>query len=84
MCILSNTNKVHKVKKVAETLGLEYFILHKNQENRALQSTKLLNLKPEEIAVVGDQVFTDVLGANRCNMFSILTKAISKKGNLAY
>lgn len=80
MCILSNTNKVHKVKKVAETLGLEYFYFaQKPRKQGFYKAQKLLNLKPEEIAVVGDQVFTDVLGANRCNMFSILTKPLAKK-----
>ena len=70
MCILSNTNKVHKVKKVAA---------QKPRKQGFYKAQKLLNLKPEEIAVVGDQVFTDVLGANRCNMFSILTKPLAKK-----
>ena len=27
----------------------------------------------------GDQIFTDVLGANRCKIFSILVNPISKK-----
>ena len=36
-------------------------------------------LKPEEIAVVGDQIFTDVLGGNRCKMFTILIEPIAEK-----
>ena len=40
---------------------------------------KILNLKPENIAVVGDQVFTDVFGGNRCKMFTILTKPIDTR-----
>ena len=32
----------------------------------------ILKEKPENIAVVGDQIFTDVLGGNRCKMFTIL------------
>lgn len=80
MCLLSNTNKVHKVKKVAETLGLEYFYFAQKPRKKGFyKAQELLDLKPEEIAVVGDQVFTDVLGANRCNMFSILTKPLAKK-----
>ena len=38
-----------------------------------------INLKEESIAVIGDQIFTDIIGANRCNMFSILVEPISKK-----
>ena len=31
---------------------------------------------------MGDQIFTDVIGANRCNMFSILVKPIEEKDYL--
>ena len=33
----------------------------------------------ENIAVVGDQIFTDVLGGNRCKMFTILVEPINEK-----
>ena len=40
-----------------------------------------LNLgeKSQNIAVVGDQIFTDVIGANRSKMFSILVKPVASK-----
>ncbi len=61
-------------------MGLSILFCTKTKKKTGLyKAQKLLNLKPEEIAVVGDQVFTDVLGANRCNMFSILTKPLAKK-----
>ena len=31
-----------------------------------------MGLEPKEIAVVGDQIFTDVWGGNRCGMVSVL------------
>ena len=40
---------------------------------------KETNIKPENIAVVGDQIFTDVLGGNRSKMFTILVEPIDKK-----
>ena len=40
---------------------------------------KVMNLKNENIAAVGDQLFTDVIGANRCKMFSILVDPIEEK-----
>ena len=43
------------------------------------KAQKQLNLKAENIAVVGDQIFTDVIGGNRCNMFTILVDAIEEK-----
>ena len=38
-----------------------------------------LKEKPENIGVVGDQIFTDIIGGNRCNMFTILVDPIDKK-----
>ena len=37
----------------------------------------ILGLEPQYIAEIGDQVFTDVMGANRMQMFTILTDPIS-------
>jgi len=80
MCILSNTNKLEKVKKVAEILNLEYiFFAHKPSKRGFKKAKALLGLKSENIAVVGDQVFTDVLGGNRSKMFTILTKPIDER-----
>ena len=33
----------------------------------------------EKIGMVGDQIFTDVLGGNRCKMFTILVEPINEK-----
>lgn len=80
MCILSNTNKLHKVKKVAEELQLEYFYFaHKPNKKGFINAMNKLNLEAKNIAVVGDQVFTDILGGNRIKMYTILTKPIDDR-----
>lgn len=80
VCILSNTNKVKKVEKVAKILDLEYiYFAHKPNKKGFYNAQKLLGLKVEEIAAVGDQVFTDVLGGNKVGMFTILTKPIDER-----
>ena len=79
-CILSNTNKEEKVKMVARKLNIPYFHLATKPFKRGFKKAiKLLNEKEENIAAVGDQIFTDVIGANRCNVYSILVKPIAKK-----
>lgn len=80
MCILSNTNKVNKVKKVASILNLEYiYFAHKPNKKGFKKAQDILKLKAENIAVVGDQIFTDIYGGNRSKMFTILTKPIDKR-----
>lgn len=36
-------------------------------------------MESKNIAVIGDQIMTDIIGANRCKMFSILVKPIKEK-----
>ena len=80
LCILSNSNQKEKVKMVAEILDIPYFYFATKPLKRGFKKTlKILEEKEENIAAVGDQIFTDVIGANRCKMFSILVKPIAKK-----
>ena len=45
---------------------------------------KETQIKGENIAVVGDQIFTDVLGGNRSGMFTILVEPIDNKKDYWY
>lgn len=77
--ILSNSNKVDKVKKVASDLGIEYIYFGmKPLKNGFIKALKKLDLPPENIAAIGDQIFTDVIGSNRCKMFSILVEPVAQ------
>ena len=40
-----------------------------------------MGVTPRETAIVGDQVFTDVLGGNRAGVTTILVKPIRLAGN---
>lgn len=80
MCILSNSNKKDKVKEVAGKLGLEYTYFGMKPLKRGFKKAKkMLNLENNEIAAVGDQIFTDVIGSNRMKMFSVLVEPIEEK-----
>ena len=79
-CILSNSNQKEKVKMVAEKLQLPYFYFGTKPLKRGFKKAiKQLGEKEEHIAAVGDQIFTDVIGANRCHIFSILVEPIGEK-----
>lgn len=79
-CIASNSNKKEKVKEVSEKLNIPYIYFAKKPLKMGLNKAKnIMKLESKEVAVVGDQIFTDVLGANRCKMFSILVDPIEEK-----
>jgi HAD superfamily phosphatase (TIGR01668 family) len=44
-----------------------------------LRAKRKLRLRRREIAVVGDQLFTDVLGGKMCGLYTILTEPIESK-----
>ena len=80
LCILSNTNKIEKVKRVASELDLQYINFAKKPSKGGFKrAMALLDLKAEEMAIAGDQVMTDILGGNRMKMYTILTKPLDKK-----
>ncbi len=79
--ILSNTNKKEKVEKVSKELDIPFINFAKKPlKNNFIKVQNILEIKDsKEIAVVGDQIFTDVLGARFSNMYSILTKPIDDR-----
>ena len=80
MHILSNTNRKAKVERVANTLQLNYEYFGMKPLSIGFNKVrKILNEDSSRIAVVGDQIFTDIIGGNRAGMFTILLEPISKK-----
>lgn len=80
MYILSNTNKKEKVEKVANSLEIPYKLFARKPSKRGfMKIQKEIKIEPENIGVVGDQIFTDVIGGNRCNMFTILVEPVTPK-----
>ena len=80
MFILSNTNKKEKVETVAKKLEIPYINFAKKPSKKGfLQVKEKLNLDCENIGVVGDQIFTDVIGGNRCQMYTILVDPVTEK-----
>lgn len=81
ICIASNSGKKEKVEMLSNELEIENYILWSMKPLKfgVKKAQKILKTKNENIAVVGDQIFTDVIVANRCHMFSILVKPIKEK-----
>lgn len=78
--IVSNSNHKEKVEKVANILDIPYTYFAKKPLKSGLKKAqKALELSNSQIAVVGDQIFTDIIGANRMKMYPILVKPINQK-----
>lgn len=80
LIIVSNSNKKEKLEKVSRELNIEYILFAMKPLKRGFKKAmKKLELPPENIAAIGDQVFTDVIGANHAHMYSILVKPLDEK-----
>lgn len=71
LMIVSN-NHAERVKPFAEMLGLEFVSEGKKPRSKGFrEAQKRLCMPFSEIAIVGDQIFTDILGANLIRVKSI-------------
>lgn len=78
--ILSNTNKKEKVEMVAKKLEISYKLFAKKPSKKGFKQVQNeLNFESKNIGVVGDQIFTDVIGGNRSKMFTILVDPVTPK-----
>jgi len=80
LCIVSNSNHKDKVEQVAKELEIPYIYFAKKPLKSGFKRAKvMLKLENEQIGVVGDQIMTDIIGANRSKMFPILVKPIDEQ-----
>jgi uncharacterized protein len=72
ICIISNTRRVERLRRLSEILGVET-VRGRFKPSRAMYRLALIKFhrKPEEAIMIGDQLFTDVLGANRSGIQAI-------------
>ena len=79
LCIISN-NKYHRIKHCAERLGIPAVSGSLKPCKKAFKKgLDILGTQPEQTAVLGDQIFTDILGAKRMGLYAILVKPMSSR-----
>ena len=80
--ILSNNRKEHRPRVFAEALEVPY-IGHagKPKTPSFYKAMEQMGVTKEQTAIIGDQVFTDVLGGNLAGVAAILVKPIRLAGN---
>ena len=77
IAVVSNGRKKKQIDLLTKRHGLIYvFFALKPFKSGIKKAKKELNLCYNEIAEIGDQIFTDVWVSNRTKMFSILTKPV--------
>jgi len=80
--LVSNTLS-GRVKRFAEILKIPYNSnSFKPLHSAFKKALKTMGTTYEDTAVIGDQIFTDILGGNRLNMYTILVNPLGKKDSI--
>ena len=81
LCLLSNTITVQRVEQLGQTLDLpavgRWDWGRKPFSGGYRQALQLIGACPSETAMIGDQLLTDILGANRLGMYTIMVHTLS-------
>ncbi|MEM9805420.1 MAG: YqeG family HAD IIIA-type phosphatase [Cyanobacteria bacterium P01_D01_bin.56] len=73
--LVSNNLSHSRISRIADTLGVPFYTGAGKPSRRKLrQAVTLMQLPNHEIAMVGDRLFTDVLGGNRLGLFTVLVE----------
>ncbi|MCR5736963.1 MAG: YqeG family HAD IIIA-type phosphatase [Eubacterium sp.] len=78
-CLISN-NKESRVEPFAYAVESKYiFNAHKPSTKNYEKAMELMGTTKETTLFLGDQIFTDIWGANRCGIQTVMVKQIDKK-----
>ncbi len=73
--LVSNNLSENRISSIAKSLDLPYILAARKPSRRKLKKAAAhMNLPIEQVAMVGDRLFTDVLAGNRLGMFTILVE----------
>ena len=79
--LFSNNPSRSRIKQIADQLDLEF--THSGGKPSKKKLKKILDTIPystNEIAIIGDRVFTDILVGNRLGMYTILVDSVDYYG----
>ncbi len=79
--LVSNNLSATRIGRIGEALDVPYSLGATKPSRRKLrQAVQAMGLPVEQVAMVGDRLFTDVLAGNRLGMFTILVEPMVDSG----
>jgi HAD superfamily phosphatase (TIGR01668 family) len=80
ICLISNVivpgHRLRRLRRLAEQLSIKhvvpgYFWNRKPKNAPFQQALKLLDAKPSQCVMVGDQIYSDIVGGNRMGFYTV-------------
>ncbi len=79
-CLASNTHRPRRLAALGETLGVPFELgIAKPGRAGLRRCLERVGTPPEATAMIGDQVFTDIWGGNRCGLYTVLVRPMGPR-----
>ena len=79
--LISNNPSKKRISKIARVLNLKYkYNASKPRKKVTLNAIKEVSFESQNIAIIGDRIFTDIIVGNRCIIKTILVKRLKRNG----
>jgi HAD superfamily phosphatase (TIGR01668 family) len=79
LCILSNSVLGSRSQRIAERIGCAFVRQAAKPSRQGFdKALRAMETTPAVTAIVGDQMFTDILGGNRSGIYTIMVKPMHK------
>ena len=79
--LLSNNPSRKRIKCISNRISIDFTYKAAKPSTKALQKVLIkLQKHPNQIAMIGDRLFTDVIAGNRLGLYTVLVKPISANG----
>ncbi len=81
--LISNNPSKKRIKSIAEQLDLSYtYKANKPSKKKIEEYILKSNAITNEVAIIGDRIFTDILAGNRVGIYTILVKPVKSNGEV--
>ncbi|MBI5830878.1 MAG: YqeG family HAD IIIA-type phosphatase [Armatimonadetes bacterium] len=85
LCVLSNSAQPRKVARMVAELGIPTLALARKPARAGFRrALAAMAVEAGETAMVGDQLFTDIVGGNRMGMRTVLVRPCSTNDFIVY
>lgn len=78
--MVSNTRSGRRIQALSERLGIPFTMrAWKPRAYGFQEALAAMGVEPTEAVMIGDQMFTDVLGANRLGMYTVMVPPLARR-----
>tara|TARA_Y100001968_G_C19427880_1_gene755390 strand:- start:2056 stop:2559 length:504 start_codon:yes stop_codon:yes gene_type:complete len=79
--LLSNNPYKERIAYIANELNIPFTSSALKPRTKATKKAiKSFNLNPQNIAILGDRIFTDIIVGNRLGLYTILVRPVNREG----